>query len=632
MKLFSGIADWVGAGLKRKFILILASVLFLVSIAFLAIVVRLYQDQLIKEQARAAMQVNSLLQTSLENAMLKRDIDGLRDIVKKLGSQQGIAGVAILSPEFEVRFSSHEQTLGAIMTSPEIKAAHGTKEQQADFIFSPTGAELLRSVNPVRNREPCRECHGDPKANTINGLLIVDYDAASIRRDALHSAITLGGIGGLIIVVMGVSTWIALRTTVISRINLLRQANQDIARGRLDTRTRMPGTDEISQLGTSFDHMAAKLERTHRDLDQSSQFLQNVIDATPDGIRVIDNNHTIVKANQAYCDHVGVAMEHVVGAKCYASSHGRSSPCPHTLVSCPLVELHEEPGLSMKGRQRHVHKDGGELFVEVVAARANLFIDGKEMSCVIESIRDLAEQAKLSHEQRLSEIGLLATGVAHEIHNPLSSLHLALRAMQADLENTHDSQFDLGYLEIAETEIKKCLAITDGLMKLSDPPGENLQLIQVAGVISNVMALLSHQAQSLHIAVQISMDTSLRILADESDIRIVAVNLAQNAFHAMPEGGKLTITGERLGDQLIIKFSDTGVGIPRSNMNKIFLPFWSHRADAISGHGLGLSICKSSVARMGGTLSVDSQVGQGSCFTLTLPDADSDRDDHDHRI
>jgi hypothetical protein len=143
------IRQWVGARLQRKIVLILALILLIISSLLLVWLMDRYQDRLIGEQARASLQVNQLLQASLENAMLKRDIQGLRDIVDKLGVQDGIVGAMILSPMLEIRFSSDSAHLGTIVSDPVISEALMSQEPRTSLIVAADGTELLRSVNPA---------------------------------------------------------------------------------------------------------------------------------------------------------------------------------------------------------------------------------------------------------------------------------------------------------------------------------------------------------------------------------------------------------------------------------------------------------------------------------------------------
>ena len=617
------LALWIDKKLQRKLVLILAALLFATSTAFLAMVIASYKTRMVSEHARASMQVNRLLQASLENAMLKRDIPGLRKIVGRLGHQKGIASVTIINPDFEVRFSSDTKKLGKILHTPTIAKALKTRSHQTSFITSDTGRQLLRSVNPVHNKPPCKTCHGPADIHPVNGLLIVDYDSTSIRDSALKSALLLGLIGAIVVLATGVGIWIALNQLVVARLQLLNEANHAVACGDFAWRVNISGSDEIAELASSFDTMAERLDKTIGQLHASETFLQSVIDSIPDGIRVIDDDFTIIKANRAYCEQTGRAMGDVIGQKCYKSSHGRNEPCPVTLVDCPVAELKKTPDKTIKARHQHFNDEGSELFVEVSAARVQLTINGKTSSYVVESIRDLAEQAKISQEQRLSEIGQLATGVAHEIHNPLSSILFALKAMQGDIESSNTVSPD--YLEIAEGEISKCLEVTDRLLMLSLPPDEGQELIDVASPVRKAISLLSFEAEHAHVAIHLRLDDKARIIASDGDIGMIVINLAQNALHAMPKGGDLTIGVQRQGNRVVLTFSDTGEGIARRNLEKIFLPFWTRRADASSGSGLGLSICKAIIDRLGGEIRVDSTVGKGTTFTISLPDADSER-------
>ncbi len=614
--------NWLNSRLQRKFIFILVSILLVTSVAFGLMVVGFYKNRLVAEHTRASLQVNRLLQVSLENAMLKRDIPGLREIVDRLGEQKGISSVMIVNPTMQIRFSSDPSRLGKQINRKEVSDALKTRKQQTRFFTNSRDIELLRSVNPVHNKPPCKECHGDAKYNPVNGLLVVDYDAASIKSESLKSALILAGFGFLVLFITGLGIWVALNRLVLSRLLTLRHSSLQLASGNLDARAHLDGIDEISGLGKSFDQMAGRLSRTLDGLNAAEHFLQKVIDSIPDGVRVIDADFNIIKANRAYCRQISMQMDKVIGTKCFASSHGRKEPCPVTLISCPVVELAKSGSSTLKCRHQHIQADGGELFVEISAARVNLEINGKQTPCIIESIRDLAEQAKISQEQRLSEIGQLATGVAHEIHNPLSSIQLALQTIQQELEASDNCQASLEYFEIAEAEIAKCLKVTDGLMMLSEPPDNESMLVDISQLVKDVISLLSYQASQVRVSVEIDLDDNLRVLASDSDMRMIVVNLTQNAFHAMPNGGVLKITGRRKAANIELSFIDNGIGIPKSNLDKIFLPFWTKRADSNDGRGLGLSICKAIIDRFNGSISVTSKVGEGTCFTCLLPTAD----------
>lgn len=265
-------------------------------------------------------------------------------------------------------------------------------------------------------------------------------------------------------------------------------------------------------------------------------------------------------------------------------------------------------------RDTHQASPERQMSVEVSAAP----LDGN----VVEAIRDLDEQARISQAQRLSEIGLLATGVAHEIHNPLSSIALALNIMARDLDTGRSDRLKQ-YFALTRSEISQCLEITDTLLRLGSPASSRKQLIELASSVTAVTRLLAYQADNLGIAIAVDIAPDLRVLIADSDLRMAVTNLMINAFHAMPQGGRLTIQGARNDGSVILTVADTGIGIAPEHLQDIFMPFWSRRADDTTGRGLGLAITRTIADRAGATISVESTLRQGSCFTLSFPDPDN---------
>jgi PAS domain S-box-containing protein len=391
--------------------------------------------------------------------------------------------------------------------------------------------------------------------------------------------------------------------------------------GDLGARVGDTGSDEIGDLGRSFDRMADRLVNSLAVVQEREDFLQAVLDAVPDGIRVIDQDFRVIRANRAYCAQSGRSSSEVVGRPCFALSHGRGEPCVPTLVTCPVVEL-REPGASIKFHDRHVVGENDEIAVEVAAAALTLADHEGARRVVVEAIRDLEAMAQISHEQKLSEIEQLATGVAHEIRNPLASIGLGLRAALSDIEHGENTEAAAA-LRLIEPEIERCVAIASSLLKLSTPTSSHLDLVVMDDVIRDVVALLGYEAESRKVRIDLHLEERLRIIGSDSEIRMVVINLAQNGLHAMPDGGVHDIAAFRADDRVVVEVGDTGVGIAPEDIDRIFMPFWSRRADGVRGTGLGLAICRNIIRRAGGTLSVASTVGQGSRFTLRLPDADN---------
>jgi len=315
-----------------------------------------------------------------------------------------------------------------------------------------------------------------------------------------------------------------------------------------------------------------------------------------------------------------VSEEGAVGQLCHVSSHGRDRPCPPTLLICPAVEL-KEPGQSLKCRHRHRFADGREFPVEVHAVLVERSGRAGSERLIVESSSDLSDAARLSQEQRLSELGLLAAGIAHEIHNPLGSMRLAVDGLLRGFrQGSGDRERVCSYLEMMNAEIDRCTGVTQRLLLLSRLPQQQPQIVPLNRAVSDTLQLLDFDAQSHGIAQHLELGANdLRVLADDSDLRMLVLNLAQNAHHAMPQGGSLTVRTYGEGSSAVIEVRDTGKGISAERIERIFDPFFSHRADGEGGTGLGLTICKTIVERYAGTIEVASVPGQGAVFRVGLP-------------
>jgi len=618
-----------------KILLAMASAMTVTSLVFLVLIVPSYRDSLLNERRTGSAKLGHMLQITLENAMLKRDIAGLRTIVERIGQERTIERAMILNPAGIVRFSSDPTMIdrhfdGIEALCPNCKISGGGNAFGTDFLADDRGVKVLRAVNTVANQEPCSKCHGPVASHPINGYLVIDHSAARLEKQAIWSAALLAVAGFVCLLGALASTWLAIRRFVLRPVRALSDASIALAGGDLSARVRFDQTgskeaDEISLLGQSFDRMAAELDKTIIRLREHQTFQQSLIDGIPDGVRVINEEFSVVAANKEYCRTVGMTLQEVLAVPCYASSHGRSERCVPTMVVCPLTALSDsKTGSLVKCSHSHiVHREDHSYPVEVIASRLEVEIGGHSRFYVVESIRDLSRQAKVSQEQRLAEIGQLAVGVAHEIRNPLASIDLGLKAIGRSLQKGKQAGEMIEYMEAVNTSIAACINVTDRLLHLSRLPTEKGQLLNVQVIVQDIVSLLRYEAESRNVDVEIDIPERLRMVASDGEMRMVVLNLVQNAFHAMPSGGRLTIRAKEMEDGRIeISIADTGCGISAEHLTKIFYPFWSWRADGSSGSGLGLPISKTTVERWFGEISASSEPGKGSTFILTFPSAE----------
>lgn len=610
-------------GINQKLMRALLWVLGVVSLVIVLLFWGAYQVQLREERSQASSTVNQLLQVSLENAMLKRDLPGLKEIVNRLSEQTEILDVVILDRHGEIRFSGAEQSIGQPFDPPlaELcKGCEGTFNSAVEtthFYTRPDGHRVLRSVNPVKNKPGCTKCHGRIKDNAVNGVLLVDYDAEPIFRKARVSVMWLGLAGIIALLAAGVVAWRFINQQVLKPVSHLREMSDQIAQGNLQARAEISSQDEFEVLGNSFNQMAERLDKSLHQLLENADYLQALVDAIPDGIRVIDARYEVVLSNQAYKDQLGIEGDSGDQLPCYFSSHQKNRPCPPTLTRCPLYEIEKNP-VPIKTMQQFKRADGTEFDVQVFAAP--LETGHNASGQIVESIRNLSEDIRFSQEQKLSALGQLATGVAHEIHNPLSSIRMALKGALSMLEAKEGENDEISrYLRLVDGEIDKCIDVTKRLLKLSGFGGEKMQLVDINIAIEETLSLLKYEAKQKNIKIELDLPrTPVRMSASGQDIRMLILNLAQNAFHSMPKGGLLYISAQQQADDTYLYFCDTGVGVKPEHKARIFDPFFSYRADKNQGTGLGLTICQSIVQRYHGSISVKDKLPHGSCFTVYL--------------
>lgn len=228
--------------------------------------------------------------------------------------------------------------------------------------------------------------------------------------------------------------------------------------------------------------------------------------------------------------------------------------------------------------------------------------------------REAEQQSKLMHADRLTTVGRLAAGIAHEINNPLAVLYGMLQEMDLDIKS------------VSAAEIKKMLGVSrriktvvNNLLVFSRQTGANKRIGELNRVIEDSLSFLSSQLRRNGIELDLQLAGDLPPLNMNPDqLQQVVVNIVLNAVDAMPDGGRLVVASSHVNRHIQVTFEDTGIGIAPEQIDKIFLPFFTTK-EVGKGTGLGLSISYGIVKDHGGDIQVTSQVGRGSTFSLTLP-------------
>jgi len=273
---------------------------------------------------------------------------------------------------------------------------------------------------------------------------------------------------------------------------------------------------------------------------------------------------------------------------------------------------------SLKKRSEELQASHKELEAANEALRTTeeeLRASNEELQATNDKLIEAQEQ--LIRSEKLAAIGQLASGVGHELRNPLGAIKNAVFYVRRRIAKTDLPAMEprvVEFLGIIDDEVNAVNKVITDLLGFSRVAKPTVSPVSIAGVIEDA---LKHTPLPENVELTKDIVNNLpMVMVDADQIRQVFLNIALNALQAMPEGGRLNIRASGKGEFVEVEFADTGGGIPESIINKIFDPLFTTKA---KGVGLGLSVCKSILDRHEGDIRVESEVGKGTTFTISLP-------------
>ena len=223
-------------------------------------------------------------------------------------------------------------------------------------------------------------------------------------------------------------------------------------------------------------------------------------------------------------------------------------------------------------------------------------------------------EEQLRRADRLSALGELSAGMAHEIRNPLGSIKGAVEILRDDYA-PEDAKYE--FIQILLKETDRLNHIVQEFLGFARPKQPEFQLVDLNDSLESLLTLTGQEAKKTGVSVVKKLDAGIgKRNLDAGLLKQAFLNLILNAIQAMPQGGTLTVQSALLGDAVEVKIADTGVGIPEEGRKKLFTPFFTTKKN---GTGLGLAITYRIIENHRGTIAVQSEPGKGTTFSVKLP-------------
>ncbi len=346
-------------------------------------------------------------------------------------------------------------------------------------------------------------------------------------------------------------------------------------------------------------------------------FLETIFNAIQEGVIVTDLDGRVNYINRSACELFGLERE---------ACHGRalSEKLPG-LDWSEFVATQKVLSRDMEvfyPQHRFLNFYVVPLYLDSPTSRRSHTFKRESIGYAV-ILRDITETRRSTEEtiqsERLSALTLLAAGVAHELGNPLNSLHIHLQLMDRKLRRAPEPLRNelQKSLEIAREEIVRLDTIIQQFLGAIRPANLVLQLENLNLLIEESMAFLRPEIEDRNILVDMELRSDLPLLEiDRTQIKQAVYNVIKNAFQAMKTGGILRIRTDVDDHYVSITFSDTGGGISPDNMSKVFEPYYTTKQ---GGSGLGLLIVRRIVREHGGDIELLSDEGKGLTFTIRLP-------------
>ncbi len=362
--------------------------------------------------------------------------------------------------------------------------------------------------------------------------------------------------------------------------------------------------------------LVSDLNKREKEAHELTERLNRITDNLQEIVFETNEKGQIIFLNQAWKQMTGYDIDECLGTM-YNQYFDQEERVVKHLLS--VIKEHKDAG---RVELQLLHKEGKKVWGDV---HYKLYFDEQhQFTGGIGTVADITKQkqAKLELEksnqqlqmqaQKLAVAGQIAAGIAHEVRNPLTSVNGFLQLMKTQYPERTD------YFDIIFSEIKRIDFVLSELLVLAKPQSVNFQEVRLHELLEQVITLLKTNAvlSNIDLKQPFKKQDAGAILADANQMKQLFINLIKNAIEAMPEGGSIYISTEKVMNEWKITIQDEGKGMSEENIQKIYDPFFSTKKE---GTGLGLTICATILKDHHGRMEVSSELGKGTAFHIYLP-------------
>ncbi len=414
---------------------------------------------------------------------------------------------------------------------------------------------------------------------------VIDERLTEVRLTILGAAVVLGLLG------VGLVAYLARRLT--RPLSVLTDQALAVAEGDTDTSPHRSTVWELDQLGLAISTMSSKVGSRLSDAEQTTATLEVVLGALSQGTILFDGSDRVVYANP--------------------SAHSILGAVPDELSGLAPLQLQEAVRAARVGRDQETRLVDHGIPVRRLRAVATPF-SGDDR--VLLAVVDITERERTDSIRRD-----FVANASHELKTPVSTIIASSEALRMALERQDGSA--LGFATRIAASARQLDRLVADLLDLSRLEREHPELgtVRVDRLVGDEVHRVRGEADSKGLTIEL-IAQDVTAMVNQRDVAIAVGNLLDNAVRYTPDGGSVKVEVARAGDEAVISVSDTGEGIPTRDVERVFERFYrvdAARSRSTGGTGLGLSIVKHVAESHGGSVSVESQLGAGSTFTVRLP-------------